>query len=75
MWLLILQLFKNRIHTQGKLRLNLHSLSVSELLEYGRKKWWAGYEQFVDIVHILIYKKISHKIYIPLSLERLGNNV
>jgi hypothetical protein len=40
MWLLTLQLFKNSINTQGKLRLNLHSLSVSvsELLEYRRKK-------------------------------------
>jgi hypothetical protein len=37
MWLLTLQLFKNSIGTQGKLRLNFHSLSVSELLEYGRK--------------------------------------
>jgi hypothetical protein len=40
MWLLTLQLFKNSIDTQEKLRLNLHSLSVSvsvsELLEYGR---------------------------------------
>jgi hypothetical protein len=34
---LALQLFKNSINTQEKLRLNLHSLSVSELLEYGRK--------------------------------------
>ena len=34
---LALQLFKNSIDTQEKLRLNLHSLSVSELLEYGRK--------------------------------------
>ena len=32
---LALQLFKNSIDTQEKLRLNLHSLSVSELLEYG----------------------------------------
>jgi hypothetical protein len=32
MWLLTLQLFKNSIDTQGKLR-----LSVSELLEYKRK--------------------------------------
>ena len=31
-----LQLFKNSNDTRGKLRLNLHSLSVSELLEYGR---------------------------------------
>jgi hypothetical protein len=31
-----LQLFKNSTNTQEKLRLNLHSLSVSELLEYGR---------------------------------------
>jgi hypothetical protein len=39
MWLLTLQLFKNSIDIQEKLRLNLHSLSVSvsELLEYGRK--------------------------------------
>jgi hypothetical protein len=40
MWLLTLhfQLFKNSTDTQGKLRLNLHSLSVSvsELSEYGR---------------------------------------
>jgi hypothetical protein len=35
---LALQLIKNSINTQEKLRLNLHSLSVSasELLEYGR---------------------------------------
>jgi hypothetical protein len=36
MWLLTLQLFKNSTDTQDKLRLNLHSLSVSELLEYRR---------------------------------------
>jgi hypothetical protein len=36
-WLLTLQLFKNSTDTQEKHRLNLHSLSVSELLEYGRK--------------------------------------
>ena len=34
---LALQLFKNSVDAQEKLRLNLHSLSVSELLEYGRK--------------------------------------
>jgi hypothetical protein len=35
---LALQLFKNTsINTQEKLRLNLHSLSVSDLLEYGGK--------------------------------------
>ena len=38
MWLLTLQLsVKNSFDTEEKLRLNLHSLSVSELLEYGRK--------------------------------------
>ena len=37
MWLLTLQLFKNSTDTQEKLRLNLHLLSVSEVLEYGRK--------------------------------------
>jgi hypothetical protein len=38
MWLLTPQLLKNSIVTQEKLRLNLHSLSVSvsELSEYGR---------------------------------------
>jgi hypothetical protein len=42
MWLLTLQLFKNSYDTQEKLRKaqNLHSLSVSELLEYaGRKSY------------------------------------
>jgi hypothetical protein len=37
MWLLTFQLFKNSTDTQEKIRLNLHSLSVSELLEYGCK--------------------------------------
>jgi hypothetical protein len=37
MRLFTLQLFKNGTDTQEKLRLNLHSLSASELLEYGRK--------------------------------------
>jgi hypothetical protein len=39
MRLLTLQLFENSIDSQGKagkLRLNLHSLSMSELLEYRR---------------------------------------
>jgi hypothetical protein len=36
MWILTLQLFKNSTDTQGELRLNLHSLSASELLEYRR---------------------------------------
>jgi hypothetical protein len=41
MWLLTLvQLFKNSIDTPAKLRLNFHSMSVSELLEYGRKTCW-----------------------------------
>jgi hypothetical protein len=38
MWLLTLLLFKNSIDTQGKLRLNLHSLSVSERLDRVRTK-------------------------------------
>ena len=37
MWLLTLQLFKNSTDTQEKLRLNFHSLSVSELLQYGHR--------------------------------------
>ena len=43
--LLTLQLFKNSIDTQEKLRLNLHSLSVSGLLEYGRKAFY-GFSNF-----------------------------
>jgi hypothetical protein len=39
MCLLTLQLFNNSIDTQEKLRLNLHSLSVSGLLQYGRKSF------------------------------------
>jgi hypothetical protein len=35
--ILTLQLFKNSIDTREKLRLNFHSLSVSELLEYKYK--------------------------------------
>ena len=34
---LALQLFKKSNDTREKLRLNFHSLSVSELLEYGRQ--------------------------------------
>jgi hypothetical protein len=36
---------KNSIDTQEKLRLNLHSLSVSELLEYRRKSVWLSIER------------------------------
>ena len=45
-----LQLFKNSIDAQEKLRLNLHSLSVSELLEYGRK-----YFPSEQILSVLLY--------------------
>jgi hypothetical protein len=41
-----LQLFKNSTDTQGKLRLNLHSLSVSELLEYRRYTFYATEAMF-----------------------------
>ena len=37
---LALQLFKNSNDTREKLRLNFHSLSVSEFLEYGRYAWF-----------------------------------
>ena len=59
MWLLTLQLFKNSIDTQEKLKLNLHSLSVSvsEILEYRR------------ISHIIV----SVKIYI--AVQSLKNKV
>jgi hypothetical protein len=38
---LALQLFKKSNDTREKLRLNFHSLSVSELLECGRKECWS----------------------------------
>jgi hypothetical protein len=41
---LTLQLFKNNSGTQEKLRLNLHSLSVSELLEYGRTCYFGRFD-------------------------------
>jgi hypothetical protein len=47
MWLLTLQLFKNSIDTQGKLKLNLHSLSVSEILKYRRK---CVYQRHADVI-------------------------
>jgi hypothetical protein len=49
--MLTLQLFKNSIDTQEKLRLNLHSLSVSELLEYGRM--FLKYLAKMDLILIL----------------------
>ena len=48
---LALQLFKNSIDTQGKLRLNLLSVSVSELLEYRR--------MFVYSINITFYYTLS----------------
>jgi hypothetical protein len=55
MWLLTLQLFKNNIDTQGKRRLNLHSLSASELLStfetYNYNHAWA---MFVVEVYICV---------------------
>jgi hypothetical protein len=48
--ILALQLVENSIDTQGKLRLNLHSLSVSELLEYGRKGLYDRYLNFSDVL-------------------------
>jgi hypothetical protein len=49
MWLLTLQLLKNSIDTQGKLRLNLHSLSmsVSKFLEY--RRYCASYNCVIDL--------------------------
>ena len=54
MWLLTLQLFKNSIDTREKLRLNLHSLSVSELLEYWRKSSTFDTNVFYDHVFFCV---------------------
>jgi hypothetical protein len=58
MWLLALQLFKNSIDTKEKLRLNLHSLSVSELLEYGRKFW-----KFLNCCILISVEQINIKLW------------
>ena len=57
---LALQLFKNSNRTQEKLRLNLHSLSVSELLEYGRMFLKMKYLAKMDL--ILMLSKFSRQI-------------
>jgi hypothetical protein len=68
---LALQLFKNSIDTHEKLRLNLHSLSVSELLEYGR---YEIKEYFIDhnvvILFTLPFRQRS-RIFILLSFPDL----
>ena len=56
MTLALWQLFKNSINTQEKLRLNLHSLSVSELLEYGRQSMPFK----LDLIHSLVEKSLEN---------------
>ena len=76
-WLLTLQLFKNSIDTEGKLRSNLHSLSVSELLEYGRKSWHLISQReymvfYIYFVKLSVFKYSIKQQWIPwlrLSLE------
>jgi hypothetical protein len=51
MRLLTLQLFKNSIDTQEKLRSNLHSLSASELLEYRRIRTVTTYKLNKEVRH------------------------
>jgi hypothetical protein len=68
---LALQLFKNCISTQEKLRLNLHSLSVSELLEYGRLSAKIGakstigiakyFPKHIDDICFLARTRVTHK--------------
>jgi hypothetical protein len=64
MWLLTLQPFKNSIDTQEKLRLNLHSLSVSKLLEYRRMSVFISKLQKRKLLLILkIFLKKYFQIY------------
>jgi hypothetical protein len=60
MTLALWQLFKNSIDTQEKLRLNLHSLSVSvsvsELVEYGRQSMPFK----LDLIHSLVEKSLEN---------------
>ena len=58
---LALQLFKNSINTQEKLRLNLHSLSVSELLEYRREALTSSKVGGGDVISLLrVCRSRSH---------------
>jgi hypothetical protein len=62
MWLLTLQLFKNSIDIQGKLRLNLHSLSGSEHFSriqalFSQLFWWQNFG--VDKITLGIYRVAS----------------
>jgi hypothetical protein len=61
---LALQLFKNSINTQEKLRLNLHSLSVSvsELLEYGR------YSQYLFLTFLRINLQMCFENLQPIRM-------
>jgi hypothetical protein len=65
--MLTLQLFGNSIDTQEKLRLNFHSLSVSELLEYGRMFWNPGKFQSHTIEGICLTLNCTSPCTNPLS--------
>jgi hypothetical protein len=56
MWLLTLQLFKNSVDTQEKLRLNLHSLSVFFHL-------WQ--------INAFIYDKLTKSVAIQAMLSKI----
>ena len=77
MRLLTLQLFKNSIDTQGKLRLNLHSLSVSELLEYRRlsgktRQTFASSKLSQDIIDLSLDDSISSTHFCINTLDIFG---
>jgi hypothetical protein len=71
MRLLTLQLFKNSTDTQEKLRLNLHSLSVSELLEYGRKTTLSHYtraKQCRQNLRVFAPRRYMHAVCLQIKL-------
>jgi hypothetical protein len=71
MWLLTLQLFKNSIDPQGKLKLNLHSLSVSVLLEYRRLSFSNILKHYsYNILNYLVYISFNVSFHWPLKTEK-----
>jgi hypothetical protein len=65
-----LQLFKNSNDTREKLRLNFHSLSVSELSEYGRKAWFHDGEIPVARNHVWEIWMAAHEWFYWISLSQ-----
>ena len=63
---------QNSIHTQGKLKLNLHSLSVSEFLEYRRK---SAKNLTVTVIFSITICVFVNELMIETGLLKLGRAI